>query len=54
MQPILDSKNKTKIIKILKTIASKDKNKSNEGQDALATLLGPIVDRVLKAIPPTF
>lgn len=38
---------KGKCLEIFKAIASKDKQKSYEGQEALAALVGPIVDQVL-------
>lgn len=48
MQLKFDSENKAKTLEIFKAIASKDKNKSYEGQEALAALVGPVVDQVLE------
>jgi hypothetical protein len=41
------NEDKAKCLEIFKAIASKDRNKSYEGQEALAALVGPIVDQVL-------
>lgn len=42
-----DNENKAKCMEIFNAIASKDKQKSMEAQEALAALVGPVVDQVL-------
>lgn len=42
-----NNEDKGKCLEIFKAIASKDKVKSYEGQEALAALVGPVVDQVL-------
>ena len=42
-----DNENKAKCMEIFRAIASKDKQKSMEAQEALAALVGPVVDQVL-------
>lgn len=47
MKVKFENENKAKALEIFKAIASKDRAKSWEAQEALAALVGPVVDQVL-------
>lgn len=47
MKVTFENENKAKALEIFKAIASKDRVKSWEAQEALAALVGPVVDQVL-------
>lgn len=47
MKVTFEKENKAKALEIFKAIASKDRAKSWEAQEALAALVGPVVDQVL-------
>lgn len=48
MKVTFENENKAKALEIFRAIASKDRTKSWEAQEALAALVGPIVDQVIE------